>query len=250
MSRAKGHGTGAPQNLHSLNFLKVVERTTDNFVGGDDTALADVHRILLQVRAQYDAVHCEAEQKEAQLKKIKEQTRAADASHGNRAEETQRLEDHWNQLEDKLQETQRRFHETQTNKKVYEHMLARIQREQSILKEKMLKMEQHMGRKSRELQQRITEAERSDPVQHIESLHCLERDAAAETSVCDAARKVMYNELERRKESNKCRADFESWRHEVALEAANEAFNASAGRLRKLYAIEKLAGNCLQKITF
>lgn len=39
-------------------------------------------------------------------------------------------------------------------------------------------------------------------------------------------------------------------RHEVALEAANEAFNASAGRLRKMYAIEKLAGNCLQKITF
>merc|ERR1719329_413637 len=56
-------------------------------------------------------------------------------------------------------------------------------------------------------------------------------------------------ELDRRKEANKRRADFESWRHEVALEAANEAFNASAGRLRKLYAIEKLAGNCLQKIT-
>merc|ERR1719263_1542893 len=45
-------------------------------------------------------------------------------------------------------------------------------------------------------------------------------------------------------------AEFESWRHEVALEAANEAFNASAGRLRKLYAIEKLAGNRLQKITY
>merc|ERR1719263_85909 len=45
-------------------------------------------------------------------------------------------------------------------------------------------------------------------------------------------------------------AEFESWRHEVALEAANEAFNASAGRLRKLYAVEKLAGNSLQKITF
>ena len=26
------------------------------------------------------------------------------------------------------------------------------------------------------------------------------------------------------------RKDFERWRHEVALEAANEAFNASAGR--------------------
>merc|ERR1719361_755891 len=46
------------------------------------------------------------------------------------------------------------------------------------------------------------------------------------------------------------RARFEEWRHEVALDAANEAFNASAGRLRKLYAVEKLAGNCLQKITF
>mmetsp|Transcript_10054 Transcript_10054/g.14185 ORF Transcript_10054/g.14185 Transcript_10054/m.14185 type:complete len:84 (-) Transcript_10054:9-260(-) len=39
-------------------------------------------------------------------------------------------------------------------------------------------------------------------------------------------------------------------RHEVALDAANEAFNAAAGRLRKLYAVEKLAGNCLQKITY
>jgi hypothetical protein len=29
----------------------------------------------------------------------------------------------------------------------------------------------------------------------------------------------------------------------VALDAANEAFNTSAGRLRKLYAIEKLSGN-------
>merc|ERR1719330_730748 len=60
----------------------------------------------------------------------------------------------------------------------------------------------------------------------------------------------MKAELERRKDTNKNRADFESWRHEVALEAANEAFNASAGRLRKLYAIEKLAGNSLQKKTF
>ena len=30
---------------------------------------------------------------------------------------------------------------------------------------------------------------------------------------------------------------------QVALDAANEAFNTSAGRLRKLYAIEKLSGN-------
>merc|ERR1719146_140856 len=60
----------------------------------------------------------------------------------------------------------------------------------------------------------------------------------------------MTGTLQTKRNAIKRRADFESWRHEVALEAANEAFDASAGRLRKLYAIEKLAGNCLQKITY
>merc|ERR1719181_1226288 len=60
----------------------------------------------------------------------------------------------------------------------------------------------------------------------------------------------MNGTLQTKRNAIKRRADFERWRHEVALEAANEAFNATAGRLRKLYAIEKLGGNCLQKITF
>merc|ERR1719262_55517 len=42
------------------------------------------------------------------------------------------------------------------------------------------------------------------------------------------------------------RTKFEEWRCEVAVLAANDAFNASAGRLRKLFAIEKLVGNSLQ----
>merc|ERR1719389_544486 len=60
----------------------------------------------------------------------------------------------------------------------------------------------------------------------------------------------MMGTLHTKRNAIQRRADFERWRHEVALEAANEAFQASAGRLRKLYAIEKLAGNCLQKIIF
>jgi hypothetical protein len=249
-SRSKA-SNNAPQNMHSLNFLKLVERTTDNFVGGDDTAVEDVRRILLQVRSQYDQVHHEAEKKEAALKTIREQIRAADSSHCNRADETHRLDDSWNQLQEKHEETWKRINETKTSKKVYEHMLARIQKEQAILKQKMLKMEEHMARKSRELGQRQTESGRihKEKVQVTEGHEALERDAAQEREACGAAREVMECELDRRKEANKRRADFESWRHEVALEAANEAFNASAGRLRKLYAIEKLAGNCLQKIT-
>merc|ERR1719235_2612851 len=113
-------------------------------------------------------------------------------------------------------------------------------------------MEQHMGRKTRELEQGILEAERTHRGKVLSDKHldALERDAETERDACSLAREVMEGELDRRKEANKRRADFESWRHEVALEAANEAFNTSAGRLRKLYAIEKLAGNCLQKITF
>jgi hypothetical protein len=56
--------------------------------------------------------------------------------------------------------------------------------------------------------------------------------------------------VEAKNQSIKRRADFERWRHVVALDAANEAFNASAGRLRKMWALEKLAGNCLQKVIY
>lgn len=251
-SRSRSSTNNVPMNIHSTNFLKLVERTTDNFDGGDDTGAEEVRRILLQVRSNYDAVHHEAEQKEAKLKQLREQIRAADASHFNRSEDTHKLDDSWNQLQEKFDETTKRIIETKTSKKVYEHMLARIQKEQAILKQKMLMMDQHMGRKTRELEQGVLEAERTHrgKVLSDKNLDALERDADTERDACSLAREVMEGELDRRKEANKRRADFESWRHEVALEAANEAFNASAGRLRKLYAIEKLQGNCLQKITY
>merc|ERR1719343_72663 len=113
-------------------------------------------------------------------------------------------------------------------------------------------MEEHLRRKKREAQQKVSEGERihGTKVQNGRAFEALEESAEAECSACSAAREVMDGELERRKDANKRRADFESWRHEVALDAANQAFNASAGKLRKLYAIEKLAGNSLQKITF
>merc|ERR550514_1422534 len=60
----------------------------------------------------------------------------------------------------------------------------------------------------------------------------------------------MMGTLQTKKNAIKRRADFERWRHVVALDAANEAFNASAGRLRKIWAIEKLGGNCLQKVIY
>merc|ERR1719313_3282950 len=78
----------------------------------------------------------------------------------------------------------------------------------------------------------------------------MEQDVEHERYLRESAVNGMMGTLQTKKNAIKRRARFEEWRHEVARDAANEAFNASAGRLRKLYAVEKLAGNCLQKIIF
>eukprot|EP00929_Paragymnodinium_shiwhaense_P120905 TRINITY_DN92970_c0_g1_i1.p1 TRINITY_DN92970_c0_g1~~TRINITY_DN92970_c0_g1_i1.p1 ORF type:complete len:563 (+),score=195.16 TRINITY_DN92970_c0_g1_i1:97-1689(+) len=245
-------GVGGAHSIQSQNFLKLVQRTTDAFVGDDDSSVEDVRKTLLQVRRQYDAVHQQAEKKEAQLRRLREEIRTMDNMHGNQAEEAARLKGSCDALNDQMKDISRRIQETKTSRKVYDHMLARIQREQALLRQKMLKMEQHLSRKGNEWRQKIAECDRvhSERVREMQELEAREHDAELERRACHNAQEAMEEELKRQMDSNKGRADFETWRHEVALEAANEAFNASAGRLRKLYAIEKLAGNCLQKITF
>jgi len=89
-----------------------------------------------------------------------------------------------------------------------------------------------------------------EKVQSTIDLELMEQDAENERGVRENAMRAMMGTLHTKRNAIQRRADFERWRHEVALEAANEAFQGSAGRLRKLYAVEKLAGNCLQKITF
>lgn len=244
---------GAQMGASSANFLKLVERSTDAFVQrGDDSALEDVKRILLDVRQKYDQVHSEAEKKEIRLREVKEANRLADVCHGQRIEETLQLRESGEGLDRQLQEALSKIKETETSRKVYSHMLARMQKEQAILKQKMLRMEEHMARKKREIALKVQDTQRMELEKTVnqQELDKLERDAESERGMCKNAKEVMDGELERRQEANKRRADFESWRQEVALEAANDAFNASAGKLRKLYAIEKLAGNSLQKITF
>eukprot|EP00933_Yihiella_yeosuensis_P033316 TRINITY_DN27056_c0_g1_i1.p1 TRINITY_DN27056_c0_g1~~TRINITY_DN27056_c0_g1_i1.p1 ORF type:complete len:533 (+),score=123.18 TRINITY_DN27056_c0_g1_i1:54-1601(+) len=236
----------------SLNFIKLVERTSDALVSADDGAMDEVRKTLLKVRKEYDQVHHEAERKEARLRHIREEIRTADLLHGNKADDTHKLTDYFAKLVKQLKETEQRIVETKTSEKVYKHMLGRIQKEQAILRQKMLRMEAHIDRKRWEVHQKRSDAERAKCSQNQmhKSLQALEEDAHMERDACQTAREVIEDELEKRKDANRRHQDFESWRHEVALLAANEAFNASAGRLRKLYAIEKLSGNSLQKITF
>jgi len=86
--------------------------------------------------------------------------------------------------------------------------------------------------------------------QTAQELDILEADIEHERIARESARKNMELALASKKNDKERRTQFEEWRHEVALDAANEAFNASAGRLRKLCAVEKLQGNFLQKVTF
>merc|ERR1712136_323745 len=120
--------------------------------------------------------------------------------------------------------------------------------ERAIVKEKMLKLENYLKRKKTEGSMRTKEVERLNlkRLEHDLEVQGLTADAVAERELCSQAREEMEYELQRLLETNRNRAMFESRRQEVALEAANNAFNASAGRLRKLYAIEKLQGNYLQ----
>merc|ERR1712087_657163 len=110
---------------------------------------------------------------------VREAIRSADVLHGQRAEEAHRLDESWQSLEKQLEDTMKRIKETQTSRKVYEHMLARIQKEQAILRQKMLKMEEHVARKRREVRQRQGEQERvrNERVQGVRSLDALETDA-------------------------------------------------------------------------
>merc|ERR1719407_421929 len=113
-------------------------------------------------------------------------------------------------------------------------------------------MEKHLEKKNHEADQLIERSRKSngEKVQSDLLYEMENEDAKHERGVRENAMRAMMGTLHTKRNAIQRRADFERWRHEVALEAANEAFQGSAGRLRKLYAVEKLAGNCLQKITF
>eukprot|EP00933_Yihiella_yeosuensis_P076584 TRINITY_DN8641_c0_g2_i1.p1 TRINITY_DN8641_c0_g2~~TRINITY_DN8641_c0_g2_i1.p1 ORF type:complete len:528 (-),score=123.60 TRINITY_DN8641_c0_g2_i1:426-2009(-) len=254
---ARGGMTGSRKFKASLatgrntDFLKLVERTEDAFSSTDDSAVEEVRRILADVRTQFDHVHMEAEKREAELTRLREQIRVADASNGS-PEEFSKKEDAKSSIEKQMKETDGAIREAQTAKKVYTHMCGRIMKEQALLKEKLHVMEAHLGRKTAESQRKVSLQERllRKGAQSSAELDSLEQDVEHERIVREEALANMMGCLSSKMEAKERRARFEEWRHEVALDAANEAFNASAGRLRKLYAVEKLSGNCLQKITF
>lgn len=233
-------------------FTSLVEHTVDAFTENDDTAVEDVRRILHDLRKQYDDIHAEAEQKELELGRLRESVRAAESQQGCSVEEIHGLEATRATLKKKCEESTQKIQEALTNKKVYENLLERTKKEQATLREKMNHMEAYLWKKNIEREHKLATCRRmhQEKVEQVLGLENMEMDVELERFSRDTAVSSMGTTLQTKRNAIKRRADFERWRHEVALEAANEAFQASAGRLRKIYAVEKLAGNCLQKIIF
>jgi hypothetical protein len=252
MTSSRRLKTSSMAGTRNNEFLRLVERTEDAFASTDDPAVEDVRHILTDVRTQFDHVHMEAERKEAELMHLREAIRVADHAHGARDNESTKQEDYRASLDKQYADTTKAMEEAKTAKKVYKHMLDRISKEQAILREKMLCMDSHLERKSAECHRKVSAQERMvrKGAQSMQDLDILEQDIDQERFVREDAHRNILSALQAKMDARERRARFEEWRHEVALDAANEAFNASAGRLRKLYAVEKLAGNCLQKITF
>jgi len=222
----------------------MLEGMVERFTVGEDNAVQDVAAILSDIRTQYDEVRCESDMKEKELQRFRSLIKQADNANGQKQDEVFKLDDTVLSLERQLEEGKEAIAEALMNRKVYEHMLERLKKEQAILKQKQLKMEEHLKRKRNELAD-IEGKKRNlmqDEATSQETVTAMRAELDNERDVRDQTMDRIKGCVEAKNQSIKRRADFERWRHVVALDAANEAFNASAGRLRKMWALEKLAG--------
>lgn len=234
-------------------FSELVERTVDALKGSiAEASASDVQSLLAKIRRDFDEVRCEADRKETELIQIRQDIRFWEA-------EAHPHEDHDHyhgfvrqQVREKMDQASEELDHALEMQKVYRHMVQRLLREQKILQQKVMIMEHHLNRKTREVEtkQNFSRRVNEEKVGQMVKLEVLEQDMHLERMICTTALSDLSAAIEQRRQDVNQGEDFENWRYDVALEAATEAFEAMAGRYRKIYAIEKLTGNCLQRLTF
>eukprot|EP00929_Paragymnodinium_shiwhaense_P006874 TRINITY_DN110827_c0_g1_i1.p1 TRINITY_DN110827_c0_g1~~TRINITY_DN110827_c0_g1_i1.p1 ORF type:complete len:587 (+),score=212.27 TRINITY_DN110827_c0_g1_i1:122-1882(+) len=234
-------------------FTNLVERTVGAMQGTDqDTSYEDLRKILADIRKQYDEVHTQADRVEQELNEVRHEIFVFDASMEKPEEALPYCSLSRQDLIEQDKEVCEEITATAEQKMVYQHMVSRLTKELNIVQQKIKKMEQHLHRKTHEVEKRqmVSRRVHGKKVQGLHQLEDMEAEVELERAVCSAALDDLDVTLQHRKGEVRHREDFERWRYEVAMDAATEAFQARAGRFRKLYAIEKLTGNCLQKIIF
>lgn len=206
--------------------------------------------ILARVRRQHDEVHLEAERREAELVFVRQDVTSIDLEAGPEDDSYRGFsrED----IMSKMEETAAEMDAAMEAQRVYQHMAERVQREVRIVEQKVALLQAHLERKTRELAQRrsCSRKELHKKAATVLALEDLETEFEQEQQFCHSALADLEVSERMLREEAQHREEFERWRYEVALEAATKAFEATLGQYRKLFAIERLTGNYLQKIAF
>lgn len=252
-SSLQGHkkGQGSKQRPNENHFINLVETTVEHLKGSINGAGYEaVRNILSTIRRQYDEVHHEADLKEAKLMELRKDLRLIEAE-STLTEEVFRGHTRETALK-RISEVRGELLAASEKQKVYQHLVERVHRELRITQQKVGILQMHLDRKTREVYKKQEYSRRvyEDKLATIRNLEDTENALLAENDACTSALQDLEKVLRRRFDEVTGRKEFERWRNDTALDAATEAFEATAGRYRKIYAIEKLTGNCLQKLTF
>lgn len=228
------------------DFALQAERMAADLVSPDES-LEELRRSLMQIQQDCNSIILEANAKEAQLLEVNNEIHLLE----NNTRERQQSEERAAVME-QLNEAEEQVFSAMETRQVYQHMVERLTKELRIVQEKVKVMEEHLARKTREVQERKTASSllHQETVDATDKLETLNQELEHERGICSEVAAGIETSLQERHTKLRQREAFEDWRYEVAKDAATEAFQAIAGRYQKLYAIEKLTGNYLQQVTF
>lgn len=135
---------------------------------------------------------------------------------------------------------------------VYEHMVSRLQHEATMTRQQVKKLEDHLQRKTGDLekrkrQSRIVRERRANVTCHLGEL---KHDVDEERDWCVNALSDLDESLQEQWRRIRHKGEFDKWRCSVAFDAASQAHKASLNRYLKMWTVEKLVGNYLQSVLF
>lgn len=232
------------------NFARALEQTIEKLRGDrQEQQHEELGRTLASIRKQFDEVRFQANARAAELQDVRNTIRRLEAEAEAHPEYGVSARAQREQTLERLEQVAVEIDQEQETQKVYQHLLARTGRELRLVKEKVTAMETHVQRKEWEVKRTQDASLRlhTDKVEALQELEYLEQEVDTERRVCTSALQDLQEGMHEREMYVEQRQNFEAWRYQVAKQAASDAFQATAGRFRKIYALEKLTGNCLQK---
>nr|CEL69517.1 TPA: hypothetical protein BN1204_052255 [Neospora caninum Liverpool] len=230
---------------------------------------AGVEQLLADMRKQFDDVHMEVLKQTADFTRFKEGIRQADSAEQLKEQDMTRL----SCLQAKLQDMQRRIEETSATRKVYRHILDRtkilLYSQTQLFARGTVKwhvvlsvraLNEHDSHVPHSERTRASPSTNSEDAREIKELPGrVERQTTVRRW---RGKSVMFLVLRKQlrikhrlmSESRALENEVQAERQlrvtlSVIKDAAAAAFSASSGRWRRMYGMEKLIANALQKIT-